>query len=513
MGLVNKIFGPIISRLNSNSPTTRRTRGGRLQFSRSGLEAAKTTDILADFMGLSRSIDSELSNLRKIQARSRQLCLNDSYSRKFIKMVRNNVVGPSGIRMQMKIRDDDGSLDTMANNIIETAWRQWGKVGTCTVDGRLSWIDVQKLIIETCARDGEVLIRKVFRPQSKFGFELQILETDHLDFNKNQNFNDGKIRYGIESDVWDRPRAYWLFPSHPGSLIPDSTVHQSHPIPADEIIHLYIVERPGQTRGIPWMATAIKNLHMLDKYGEAEAVAARVAAAKMGIIETDPGETEFQGDDQDADGNRIDEVEPGSWHFLDPGQSMKTFDPQHPNGNFGGFVKAMLRGIAAGLDVSYNSLANDLERVNFSSIRSGDLKERDAWKDLQKFMIENFNGKIFSGPGNNFLLAGFTVGAFSPLPENKFDKFDTATWHPRGWQWVDPQKEVKANMDAIAAGLKTRTECLAERGIDFEEHLDQIKSELQLAEDKGVNLDLIPMLSNEQPTNEDDEDDDQTNND
>ncbi|MBK7121299.1 MAG: phage portal protein [Comamonadaceae bacterium] len=58
-------------------------------------------------------------------------------------------------------------------------------------------------------------------------------------------------------------------------------------------------------------------------------------------------------------------------------------------------MKTRLRSIASGMGVTYHGLANDLEGVNFSSIRSGTLEERDAWMVLQDWFAEAFLRPVF----------------------------------------------------------------------------------------------------------------------
>ena len=64
-----------------------------------------------------------------------------------------NVVGQNGIRVQSKARNDDGELDFVGNQIIEREWKKWCKHGNCTIDGKMSFIDAQKLFIETYNED------------------------------------------------------------------------------------------------------------------------------------------------------------------------------------------------------------------------------------------------------------------------------------------------------------------------------------------------------------------------
>ncbi|HRO13084.1 MAG TPA: phage portal protein, partial [Amaricoccus sp.] len=42
-------------------------------------------------------------------------------------------------------------------------------------------------------------------------------------------------------------------------------------------------------------------------------------------------------------------------------------------------------------------------------------------------------------------------------------------WLPPKWDWVDPLKDARAEIEQIEAGLKSRTQALAERGFDVEQ--------------------------------------------
>ena len=42
-------------------------------------------------------------------------------------------------------------------------------------------------------------------------------------------------------------------------------------------------------------------------------------------------------------------------------------------------------------------------------------------------------------------------------------------WLPPRFEWVDPQKDARAEVEQIAAGLKSRSQAIAERGFDAEQ--------------------------------------------
>ena len=123
---------------------------------------ANTGRLFADFVTTSTSADAEIKdNIRILRDRARELARNDSYIARYLNLMVSNVIGKHGIRVSSKARNDDGSLDIGANLLIERAWKEWSHVGNCTTNGRLSFLDCQKIFIESLARDGEVLIRKI----------------------------------------------------------------------------------------------------------------------------------------------------------------------------------------------------------------------------------------------------------------------------------------------------------------------------------------------------------------
>ncbi len=450
--------------------------------------AASIDRLTSSWTTQSLSADAEIkAGLQIVKARSRELTLNNDYAKKFVNhMVPTNIVGPNGIKFQSKVMAGGRmKLDKKANSQIEASFARWCKKQNASVSGKESHRDQQVLFIKTVARDGEALVRKVFNADNPFGFALQFLDTDILDENLNVEKlgNGNKIRLGVESDSWDRPVAYHLLTSQPGDFVNDFSGKRYERVSASRIIHSFIGDRSNQTRGMPWMHSAMTRLNMVGGFEEAALVNARGGASKMGFFETPDGDT-YQGDEEDGNGNIIKDVSPGEFEQLPQGVKFVPYDPTYPTGEFQPFVKAILRGIASGLSVSYNTLASDLEGVNYSSIRQGVLDERDCWRTLQTWMIEHFCEDVFT----SWLESAFLTGHFK-LPFEQFDRFEAGQrWQPRGWSWVDPLKDAKASIASVNNALKTRTQIVAEQGHDFEDILTQLAEEKELAESLGVTL-------------------------
>ena len=460
-------------------------------------QSANTGRLFADFMESERSADSELYPvISRIRARSRDLARNNEYARRYLDLLKTNVVGERGFGIQVKALTTTGDLDMMGNEAIEMAFRSWAKKGNCTVDGKFSWVDAQKLVIEGLARDGEVFVIKHRSASFKDSFSLEFIEPDQVDEEKSERLPNGnEVRMGVELDKFRRPVAYHLLTYHPGDY--DFTTKTTSPkhirVPADRVIHIYKSLRPGQTRGEPWLSPAIASLKQLNGWREASIVAARIGASKMGFFVSSGGDG-FVADD--LDGNiPIMDADPGTMHQLPTGVDFKAFDPQYPTGEFDSFHKSVLKGIASAMGVSYTSLANDLEATSYSSIRQGALEERDAYRNLQSFMVDHFIRPVYE----SWLESAMEMGAFG-IPLRQYEKFSNATeFRGRAWNWVDPQKEMTASINGMKAGILSLQDVASQYGKDTEELLAQIQRDKALMEQFGIKYALEPFASQQMP--------------
>ena len=451
---------------------------------------ASTGRLFADFVTSSSSADAEIKdNIRILRDRARELARNDSYIARYLNLMVSNVIGKHGVRISSKSRNDNGSLDLAANQLIEKSWKEWQEIGNCTTNGRLSFLDCQKIFIESLCRDGEVLIRKIKAPDSPFGFQLQFLEADHLDENKNDTLKSGnKIKMGVEVDKYDKPVAYWLFKDHPYDRTYASMTEHIR-VPADQIIHAYLPARAEQTRGVSLVATAMANVKMLNGYLEAEIVAARVGASKMGFF-TSPDGDGYVGDGEYEDTfNPTTNAQAGVFEQLPAGMDFKAFDPTHPTSAFDSFTTSVLRSIASGLNISYHSLSNDLTSVNYSSIRQGALEDRSMYQIYQQFVIEHFVNPVFQ----SWLEMSISTGYIN-LPIAKFDKFaKSVNYIPRSFAWIDPLKEMQANVIGLQNGTLTYSDISASYGRDVEELFEQHQKEIELAKQYDIEIAYQPF--------------------
>ncbi|MDR0250925.1 MAG: phage portal protein [Burkholderiales bacterium] len=462
---------------------------------RRAFAAARISRLTSSWETIERNINDELrGDLDRLRARSRDLFKNDEYAKKFGRMVRTNVVGKNGIFIKQRIYDANWKPDTAAQTAVADAWKRWCKRGICEIAGRQSFKDLQRGLITDAARDGEFLLIKIRGQEAgnEFGFALQRLDPSRIDTKYNIAAGNGvnAVIMGVEVDRRSRAVAYHIIDAD-GSV---DGIGKRIRVPADEVVHGFISDDFAEAkRGVPWMHAAMLRLNDLKAYREAAIIAARIGASKMGFYIqkedqiTDPDEIS---DGRDEDGRLLDKVEPGVFDLLPQSVAdFKTFDPAYPHDQFDPFTASALRGISSGLGVSYVELANDLEGVNYSSIRQGVLAERDEWMTIQEWFIDAFIEEVYPEWLRFALLNGQIIserGVIYPL--SMYEKLLPHECIGRRWQWVDPLKDAKAATHLLDYKLTSRTRIANGSGEDIEDVFGELENEDDLGKEYGIDL-------------------------
>lgn len=442
-------------------------------------------------------------NLLVMRGRSRDLARNDPYVTKFLRMVETNVIGAQGIGLQVRTQwlnaDGTSRPDESANRILETGWARWNARGSVEVTGMMDGPAFDRLYVRMLARDGEVLIRPIRDARLPYGFQLQFLDPDWLDESFHQEATDGtRVVMGVHIDPAGRRLGYWLRNRHPGDTAARGpAAGERRYVPAADLWHDFVQTDPEQVRGIPWLHAAMGRLYQLGEFDEAALLAARIGASKVGFYESPDGDPDPLASGIAGEGLEAvpqQDLQAGEFAVLPPGYKFTSWDPNYPNDVYADFVKGALRGIASGLGVAYNTLGNDLEGVNFSSIRAGTLEERDAWRVVQGFITSGWKSWQYG----EWLRAALLCRAqpLAPLAASRFDKYNVPDWMPRSWDWVDPLKDVEAKAAELAQGLTSRRRILAEKGLDFDTVIAELAAEEQAAQAAGVTLGGAQKVTN-----------------
>lgn len=448
---------------------------------------ARYSRLETDWWTQTCSSDQEVkSDALKLRERARQLSRDWPYAKRYRSLLAQNVIGPEGICLEPRVRDRAGEFDAAVNAELKRMWTTWCEAEHCTVDGRLSFLEVQHLWAKTEPTDGEFIVRMVSGFDNPFGFALELIDVDQLDLNYNDGPNAGgnQVVMGVEMDRWQRPVAFHFRTSHPSDPsarrpgTPDRTR-----VPAADIIHLFLSERINQKRGITWFYTVMLTSRMLEGYLESELVAARVGASNCGFIVT-KGEEGAAGYVPPVAGvEESMEAAPGVFRRLGPGEEIQSFASEHPNGAFGDFHKAVMRQVGSGLDLSMATLASDLSDANYSSMREGKLSERDVWKCLQVRLAEKMHRRVY----RRLLESASLTGAVR-LPSDDYTAYLEHMWRPRTWPLIEPEKDLATMHSSVQLGIDSRTRIAASLGRNLEEVFADLDRENQLAKEYGIVL-------------------------
>lgn len=458
----------------------------------SAFRGAEITRLYADRWRAVNHPDTEIQYaLRNLRAASRDLVRNNPYAAGVVEALADNINGWEGIRCRPRITDPPndprGELVREVNWEIDRGWREWAEE-YATVDGVESWLETERLISKSWGQDGEIFVRRRRGWDNPHGYAIELIDPDLLDedFNERRERRGREIRMGVEIDEFGRPLFYHFWREHPDEL---GFRRERVPIPANEIGHFFLRYRPGQTRGFPLFAPVLTTVEMIDGYSEAELVAARVAASKMGFIKNtnqDAAALHAQRKHMQAERGKGDvkirrKMAPATVDELEPGQEFEGFDPTHPNTAFDAFMKALLRGVSRGLHVSYQTLSGDVSDASYSNTRSGIIPERDHWKVLQNVVARRVHRTIYRDWISMALLSGAV-----DLPSPVASDYHAVEWHGRRWQWVDPENDLKAAEREVKLGLNSRQRLAADRGHDYETIIDESAEDQDYARSAGV---------------------------
>lgn len=492
------------------------------QFKFRNFNAARTDRFTASWLSSDVAINALLkSQLAIMRARSRFLTRNTPIGRRFITLVKNNMVGPDGIRVQSRSGDyttqggkQVWKLDKVANDAIEKHLKIWSRKEHCDVTGQFGLDELCRMWAGSLAQDGEVLIKEVVGTKNTpYRYQLQTIAIDRLDINFDGTADNGNtIRMGVEREESGKPVAVHVLLRNPNDSL-NLGMRKHERIALTEIIHRFVPVDPEQVRGFPWTHAVMTGEKMLQMFQEAALGASVVGASSMGFFvppepgtpswaplsdgETAPGAEVADG--KDINGNLIRDAVGGAFEVLPEGWDFKQYDPKYPNNNYDPFVKSFKLDFASGLDIANHNLSGDMTGVNYSSARIAELQERDTWRAMQKFFINNIYSHIIERWLELSLLAGaITTQYGNALPVRGFDKFrEGLKYVPRGWDWVDPKNEIAAANEAINNGLTTRSKVVASKGGDFEENIIELAREQELLKEYGVNLNQANIQSNQ----------------
>ena len=366
-----------------------------------------------------------------MRQRSRDMIRNAPFAKRAQSVVTNNVIGsgilPSitGANKQAAKRAADVILPYLQSTQID-AHRALDLAG------------MQAVVMNSVFESGEVLaVRRMRRAADGAALPLavELVEIDHLNPTV-MGHGENEVRDGIEYDESGLAVAYHLYDQHPGAATRRRTL-KTRRVPAADVLHIRRIDRPGQMRGVPWLAPVMLTLGEMRDYQEAQILKQKVSALLAGVVEAGDG-----GVPQGASG--LDSLSPGTLVYTEAGQKV-TFTNPPPVNDYDAVMRLGLSAIAMGIGITYESLAGDLSRVNFSSMRAGRLemdKNVDAWQS--QVIISQFCAGV-----GRWALDAYRLTQTAPVRGLAFG------WTAQRRALIDPTKEVPAILKKVSGGLSS----------------------------------------------------------
>jgi lambda family phage portal protein len=442
-----------------------------------------------------------LYDLPTLRERSRDLLRNAPLAAGAVNTVVTNVVG-TGLKLKSQIDRDVLKLTEEAADAWETQtereWRLFFDSPECDLARTLRGADQQELVLRQVMENGDVfvLMPTVARPGSPYGLKLQLVEGDRV-CNKDGSKDSPALAGGVERDRNGAPVAYHILNQHPGSSFFRTGERTWTVVPAfgktgrRNVIHLFKMLRPGQSRGVPYLAPVIEPLKQLDRYTEAEIMAAVVSGMFTVFVKSETGETglspmeptaETGGKDADDDFK----LASGAILNLAKGEEIQSANPTRPNTGFDPFVMAVLRQIGVALELPFEVLVKHFT-ASYSAARAALLEAWRFFRTRREWLAANFCQVVYENWMDEAVALGRikAPGYFAdPLVRKAYLGAD---WIGDAQGQIDPVKEITAAEKRISLGVSSVTEeTAAITGGDFERNVPLIKKERRLLKEAGL---------------------------
>ena len=343
-----------------------------------------------------------LDSLDMLRQRSRDLEQNNPIAKGILNTKLTNVIG-SGLKYHSRINREVLNLsEDQADAWEGKAEQEWGlfwngknvditRTSTGTALLRMAYHQMKM------NGDSITLLPRVSVVNHPYRTRLQLIEADRLS-NPHRTSDTETLAGGVETDKYGAPIRYHISDRHPGSLYGEDTWRPYNAFGRTtglrNVIHLYDKRRPGQSRGVPDLHAIIEPLRLLDKYTEAELMAAVVSGMFTVFVETPSGEVDFDissisEETGQKSSDKDHKMAPGSIVGLAKGEKVHDSNPGRPNAAFDPFFQSIVKQIGVGVEIPFEVLMKHFSS-SYSASRAAML---DAWRYFiteRAFVVDNY---------------------------------------------------------------------------------------------------------------------------
>ena len=450
-------------------------------------------------------------NLFTLRGRSRNLYMSAPLAASAININRTNVVGV-GLKLKSSIdRETLGLTPEQADawqKKTEAEWKLWCEDREmCDAEGLHDFSRMQSLVLMSQQLSGDVFVlvqrEKKTSKLKPYTLRLHLIEADRVrtppldggfpgGITTGRAENGNWIYDGVEVDEKGKVTAYYIANYYPVDYTTALEGRKFVRIPArgdktglPNILHIMSSERPGQYRGVPYLAHVIEPLLQINRYTEAEIQAAIVQSFFTAFVTTNAPSSEMPWNettepgavpDIESSGNEY-QMGPGTINIMEPGEDIKFGTPTHPQTGFDVFVKALAQQVGAALEIPATVLMKAFVS-NYTASRGELMEAWKAFKMRRQWLTDDFCRPVYE----IFMTEAVARGRIS-APGFFADPIRRKAY--LGSEWIgpsqgqlDPVKEVTASQMMIAEGLTTReTEAIKLGGSEFSGNVDRLRVE------------------------------------
>ena len=491
--------------------------------------ASSVRRALKGFKAVSSSPNEDINwNNFTMRQRARMLYMSSPVAASAIKTNRTKVVG-TGLTLK-------SSIEHKALGITPEAAKEWqqnterefalwaNKRENCDAIGMNDFSGLQQLVVTSWLMNGDVFaLFQWYRetPTNPYQLRVHLIEADRISTPVSagvtpiRNMTDGKniktglrIYDGVEIDKHGMVVAYHVCDTYPNQLVRDKmewkrVVAYGKRTGLPMILHIMDSERCDQYRGVTYLAPVIESLLNISRYTQSEIMAALIqsfftawiktntSAASIPINEVGYGDAEEEvPDSNDSHLENEYEMGPGTVLHLKPDEEVVFGNPNIPTQGFDIFFKVICREIGAALEIPYDTLLKEFN-ASYSASRAALMEAWEAFKMRRSMLVNMFCQPVYE----RWLCEAVAIGRIK-APGFFTDPRIRAAWCKARWigpvqGQLDPTKEVKADILAVAHGFKTHEQVTREiGGGDWNENMEQLAHENQVKADAGgVNQD------------------------
>ena len=484
-------------------------------YSNSGASRRKKSMIGWTFKGGSTKEDID-ENLTVLRERSRDLFMNTPLATGSLKTIRTNVVG-AGLKLNAQVdykflgmsEEEADQWQTKA----EREFSVWADSLMCDSMQMQNFYGLQQLAFMSFLMSGEVfvLLPYHYHKQHSYGLRVQLIEADRVSSPLGAKEN---VVNGIELGRFGEVSAYHIAKNHPlgkSSFANEWTRIEKfgEQTGRSNVLHLMESERPEQRRGVPLLSPVIESLKQLDRYSEAELMAALVSSLFTVFIESeDSNDQQFgQGipeeDRVDDDDETSYELAPGAIISLAEGEKVTTTNPGRNNSAFDPFVVSICRQVGSALELPYELLLKHFTS-SYSASRGALLEAWKMFKMRRTWLASYFCQPIYEEWLTESILLG-RIDAPGYLDDPMIRKaYATAEWNGPSQGQLDPLKEVNAAEKRVNNGFSTRAKETVElTGGDYWRNYPQRVREENLRREAGLDIQYEKLRGEEVKEDED----------